>query len=379
MEILDTMISESGFVGLNWPHLLMMLVGGGLVFFSLRRKHQPTLLVPLGFAMFLSNLPAAMMHVTVGDPTGSHGVGLVQLIYNALIKNEVLPPIIFLGLGARANLRPLLQRPSLLVLGVATQLAILAGAATAQHLFGFPLASSLALGLVGPADGVSTIYLSAILAPKLLGVVILTMLLIHFLLPTLIPLCLRFLAGAGARTMPLAPGAQVSRRASVLFPLALALLTMMLAPNAAPLVGMMMMGNLLREAGGPQGLARGVGGPLLDIATAVLGLTVGATMTGRTLMKMQTLKVMGTGLLGMMVALLVGLLLVRVINMALPAERKLNPCLGAAAVGGPPTAARVVSDYLGGGEDMRHAAEAVNMVAVISAATAAGLFLGFLR
>ena len=379
MEILDTMISESGVVGLNWPHLLMMLVGGGLVFMSLRRRHQPMLLVPLGFAMFLSNLPAAMMSVTLGEPTGSHGVGLVQLIYNALIKNEVLPPIIFLGLGARANLRPLLQRPLLLLLGAGTQLAILAGAAMARHVFEFPLPASLSLGLVGPGDGVTSIYIAAILSPKLLGVVILTMLLIHALLPTLIPLCLRLLAGASHRAIPQAPAAPVSRRARVLFPLALALLTMMLAPNAAPLVGMMMMGNLLREAGGPDGLARGLGGPLLDMATAVLGLTVGATMTGRSLMKIQTLKVMGTGFLGMAVALVFGVLLVRALNLVLPAGRKLNPCLGAAAVGGPPTAAGVVSDYLGGGEEMTDAAAAVNLVAVMSAATAAGLYLGFLR
>lgn len=383
MDILDTLISESGFVGLNWPHLVMMVVGGGLVLLSISRRHQPLLLVPLGFGIFLANLPAGMMGAITGDPTGSHGVGLVQLIYNGLLKSEVLPPMLFLGLGARTDLSPLLQRPMTLLIGAATQFGIAVGATLARNAFGLPLASSLAVGVSGPGDGVTAIYLTTILAPGLLGAVALTLLLGHALLPTLAPLSLRFLTREADRALPLPPPPATSRRARLLFPLVLAMLTMMLAPAAAPLVGMLMLGCLLREAGGAQGLAGGIGGPFADIATVFLGISVGATMTGRSLMQVATVQVMITGLAGMCVSIITGVLLARAFNLVLPADRKINPCLGVAATGGPPTAARVAADYVaaasGGTVDIRQAAEGVNLAGLMGAATAAGLFLGFLR
>jgi len=384
VEVLGTLAAGSGFAGLAWQHLVMFVVAGGLIYLAVTKGYEPLLLVPIGFGAILANLPSALLSASsayVHD--GTRAIPLLQLVYEAGIRTEFLPPIIFLGVGALTDFRPLLSRPITFVLGAAAQLGIFVAALGAFHVFGFSASEAASIGIIGGADGPTSIFLTAILAPELLGAVAVAAYSYMALVPVIQPPILRLLTTPRERNIPVGDEVPVSRTAVVLFPIVLTVLVALAIPPAAPLVGMLMFGNLLRESGVTDRLSKTAGGPLINIVTILLGLTIGATMAGEAFLRPQTLYILLLGAVAFSFSTAGGILLAKGLNLVLPEGRRINPCIGAAGVSAVPMSARVVQRFVAEATQGRvnplMAAMGPNVAGVIGSAVAAGVFLALLR
>jgi oxaloacetate decarboxylase beta subunit len=378
------LIQGSGFAGLGWQNLVMFVVAGVLVYLAVTRNYEPLLLVPIGFGAVLANLPFANLAASstyVAEP-GAH-LPLLQLIYDAGIATELLPPLIFLGVGALTDFRPLLARPFTLLLGAAAQGGIFVAALGAHYLFGFSLRESASIGIIGGADGPTSIFLTAILAPELLGAVAVAAYSYMALVPVLQPPVLRLLTTQAERELPIGQQRAVSRTAVILFPILITVLVSLAVPAAAPLIGLLMFGNLLRESGVTDRLAKTASGPLINIVTILLGLVVGATMDGSSFLRAETLFILLLGAVAFVTSTASGILLAKAINLVLPAGKRINPCIGAAGVSAVPMSARVVQSFVAkhsqGRVNPLMAAMGPNVAGVIGSAVAAGVFLAILR
>ena len=384
MGTLMKLLGECGFAALTWQNLVMYAVGATLIYLAVHKKYEPLLLIPIGFGAILANLPLAMMGASSTHPVaGSHGAGLMQLIYNSGIKTELLPPTIFLGVGALTDFRPLLGRPITFLLGAAAQFGIFVAAMGAFHVFGFSMKEAASIGIIGGADGPTSIFLTAILAPHLLGAVAVAAYSYMSLVPIIQPPIMRALTSLKERNIPMDQARPVSRTATIVFPIITTFLAVLFVPASAPLLGLLMFGNLLRESGVTDRLAKTAGGALVDIVTMFLGLTVGATMTGASFLRAQTLSILVLGAFAFCFSTFGGVLFAKVLNLFLPADKKINPCIGAAGVSAVPMAARVVQDVVSKDSDGRvnplMAAMGPNVAGVIGSAVAAGVFLALLR
>jgi Na+-transporting methylmalonyl-CoA/oxaloacetate decarboxylase beta subunit len=339
-----TLLYNSGFAGLTWQNLVMFAVGGVLIYLAVRKGYEPLLLIPIGFGAILANLPYAMMSASMAYEHGT-GIGhpLLQMVYDVGIRTEFLPPIIFLGVGALTDFRPLLGRPITFLLGAAAQFGIFVAALGAFYLFGFSIEESAAIGIIGGADG-----------------------------PT-----------SRERAIDMPQAKPVSQTAVILFPIVTAVLAALAVPACAPLIGMLMFGNLLRESGVTDRLFKTAGGALINIVTIFLGITVGATMEGATFLRPQTIFILVLGAFAFGFSTFGGVLFAKVLNLALPARSKINPCIGAAGVSAVPMSARVVQDFVTRETDGKvnplMAAMGPNVAGVIGSAVAAGVFLALLR
>jgi len=378
------LIQGSGFAGLGWQNLVMFVVAGVLVYLAVTRNYEPLLLVPIGFGAVLANLPFADLSASstyVAEPGAR--LPLLQLIYDAGIATELLPPLIFLGVGALTDFRPLLARPFTLLLGAAAQIGIFVAALGAHYLFGFSLREAASIGIIGGADGPTSIFLTAILAPELLGAVAVAAYSYMALVPVLQPPVLRLLTTPAERELPVGEERPVSRTAVILFPILITVLVSLAVPAAAPLIGMLMFGNLLRESGVTDRLAKTASGPLINIVTILLGLVVGATMDGPSFLRPETLFILLLGAVAFVTSTAGGILLAKAINLLLPAGKKINPCIGAAGVSAVPMSARVVQSFVAkhsqGRVNPLMAAMGPNVAGVIGSAVAAGVFLAILR
>lgn len=377
------LIQEFGFMHLTWRHLVMFVVAGCLIYLAIRKGFEPLLLVPMGFGALMANAPLAEMGA--GDQFVGGGAGhppLIQLIYEYGIKTEILPPIIFMGVGALTDFRPLLARPIVLLLGAAAQLGIFFAACVAHYLFGFSMEEAAAIGIIGGADGPTTIFLTQQLAPELLGVVAVAAYSYMALVPVIQPPIMRALTTRAEREIATPMANEVSRAALILFPIATVLVGVLAIPSSAPLLGMLMFGNLLKESGVTDRLCDAAGGPLINIVTIFLGLTVGATMTGDSFLQWRTLAILGLGAVAFSISTAGGILFAKALNaLVLKGDRRINPCLGAAGVSAVPMAARVaqkfVSDETNGRVNPLMAAMGPNVAGVIGSAVAAGVFLTF--
>jgi len=314
---------------------------------------------------------------------GSHEEGLIGLIYKSGIKTELLPPVIFLGVGALTDFRPLLSRPITFLLGAAAQFGIFAAAISAVYIFNFSLEESAAIGIIGGADGPTSIFLAAKLAPHLLGPIALAAYSYMSLVPIIQPPILRMLTTSRERAIKMAEPKEVSRTAIILFPICAALFAILAVPSSAPLIGMLMFGNLIRESGVTERLRKTAGGSLIDIVTIFLGITVGATMEASRFLSAQTLMILGLGAVAFAFSTAGGIVFAKLINLVLPKGHKINPCIGAAGVSAVPMAARVVqkfvSDETDGDVNPLMAAMGPNVAGVIGSAMAAGVFLTLLQ
>lgn len=382
MDIWDKIIGQAGLLQLGWQNLVMFLVGGTLIYLAIRKNFEPLLLIPIGFGAILANLPLAGLSSSNLAATGEH-VPLLQLIYNAGIKTELLPPVIFLGVGALTDFRPLLGRPITLLLGAAAQMGIFVAAIGARYLFNFTLPESGSIGIIGGADGPTTIFLTSQLAPHLLGAVAVAAYSYMALVPVIQPPIMRLLTTRNERQIDMPQARPVSKVAVVLFPITTAVLTALLIPSCAPLVGMLMFGNLLRESAVTDRLSTTAGGPLINTVTIFLGLVVGSTMEGAAFLKADTLYILMLGMVAFGVSTSAGILFAKFLNLLLPADQQINPCIGAAGVSAVPMAARVVqkfvSDETGGRVNPLMAAMGPNVAGVIGSAVAAGVFLALLQ
>jgi len=384
MEAFETLIRGSGFASLSWQNLVMFAIGGVLIFLAIKKNYEPLLLIPIGLGAILANLPLAMLSATSEGAAAVHnGVHpLLQMVYNAGIKTEFLPPVIFMGVGALTDFRPLLSRPVTFLLGAAAQFGIFVAAAGAFYLFGFSIEEAAAIGIIGGADGPTSIYLAAKLAPHLLGAIAVAAYSYMSLVPVIQPPIMRMLTTKNERAIDMPQARQVSKTAVVIFPIVVAVLASLAIPSCAPLIGMLMFGNLLRESGVTDRLARTAGGSLVDIVTIFLGITVGATMVGESFLQPRTLFILVLGAFAFGFSTFGGVIFAKLINLFLPAGKKLNPCIGAAGVSAVPMASRVVQNFVSentnGKVNPLMAAMGPNVAGVIGSAVAAGVFLSLL-
>ena len=383
MSAWSELLAGSGLLALSWQNGVMFVVAGVLIFLAVRYKYEPLLLVPIGFGAVLANLPGADLAASSTAGVGEGKLPLMQLIYEAGIRTELLPPLIFLGVGALTDFRPLLARPFTLILGAAAQVGIFVAALGAYYLFGFTPEEAASIGIIGGADGPTSIFLTAILAPELLGAVAVAAYSYMALVPVLQPPVLRALTTPAERAIPVGEARDVSRTAVILFPILTTVIVSLLIPAAATLVGLLLFGNLLRESGVTDRLAKTAAGPLINVVTILLGLVVGSTMAGASFLALETVFILLLGAVAFVASTAGGILLAKAVNLVLPRERRINPCLGAAGVSAVPMSARVVqgfvSEHTQGRVNPLMAAMGPNVAGVIGSAVAAGVFLAILR
>ena len=371
MDIFLQLARESGLANLSFGNLVMFVVAGILIYLAITKEYEPLLLIPIGFGAILANLPLAHMASDTG--------GLIAVIYDAGIKTELLPPLIFLGVGVLTDFRPLLGRPLTFLLGAAAQLGIFVAALGAFYLLGFTAPEAASIGIIGGADGPTSIFLTAQLAPDLLGPVAVAAYSYMSLVPIIQPPILRMLTTKAERAIDMPQAIPVSRTAAILFPIVTGILASLAVPSAAPLLGMLMFGNLLRECGVTERLKKTAGGPMIDIVTILLGLVVGATMTAAKFLTPQTIMILVLGAVAFSFSTAGGIVFAKIINLFLRGDRKINPCIGASGVSAVPMSARVVqqfvSDETNGKVNPLMPAMGPNVAGVIGSAVAAGVFL----
>ncbi len=381
MDALDKLIDQSGFAGLIWQNLVMFGIGGLLIYLAVVKKYEPLLLIPIGFGAILANLPLAKMGA------GAEG-GVLWFVYRLGIETKFLPPVIFLGIGAFTDFRPLLSRPITFLLGAAAQFGIFVAAMGAYAIFSIMqkgatdlelMRQAASVGIIGGADGPTTIFVASQLAPDLLGAVAVAAYSYMALVPVIQPPIMKALTSDAERAIDMPMAKPVSRTAVVLFPITVAVLASLFIPACAPLLGMLMFGNLLRESGVTDRLGKTAGGPLINIVTIFLGLVVGATMAGATFLRAETIFILILGAIAFSCSTFGGVIFAKLLNVFLPEGKKINPCIGAAGVSAVPMAARVVQDFVAKETDGKvnplMVAMGPNVAGVIGSAVAAGVFL----
>jgi len=378
MDSFTKLINDSGIANLTIGNIVMICIGLLLTYLAIHKKYEPLLLVPIGFGAILSNLPLSMMSAGLDI---EHG--LLQHLYNEGIKTELLPPIIFLGVGVLTDFRPLLSRPYTFLLGAAAQLGIFATALGAFYLAGFDINEAAAIGIIGGADGPTSIFLTIKLAPHLLGAVAVAAYSYMALVPVIQPPIIRLLTTKKERVIDMPQAKEVSQMAVILFPIITGIVAILFVPTCAPLLGMLMFGNVLRESKVTERLKKTAGGPLTDIVTIFLGITIGATMTAAEFLRFETIKILVLGAIAFSISTAGGVLFAKLLNLFLKKDKKINPCIGAAGVSAVPMAARVVQNFVsnatGGKVNPLMAAMGPNVAGVIGSAVAAGVFLALLK
>lgn len=372
MDKFYNLLINSGFYHLDFKNLLMFLIAGILIYLAIRKNYEPLLLIPIGFGAILANLPLGEM--------GAYDNGIMHFIYKNGIKTELLPPIIFMGVGVLTDFRPLLSRPITFLLGASAQIGIFIAALGAFYMFGFSLEESAAIGIIGGADGPTSIFLASKLAPHLLGPIAVAAYSYMSLVPIIQPPIIKILTSKRERAIDMPQAKSVSKTAVILFPVITGTIASLTIPSSAPLLGMLMFGNLIRESGVTERLRKTAGGSLVDIVTIFLGLSVGATMTGANFINWSTIGILVMGAFAFAFSTAGGVVFAKIINIFL--KKKINPCIGAAGVSAVPMAARVVqkfvSDETQGEVNPLMPAMGPNVAGVIGSAVAAGVFLSLL-
>lgn len=375
---------ESAFGALTWGSIVMLLIGGLLIYLGIARKMEPLLLVPIGFGVLLVNLPlGGLMDLSAdGEPAGL----LVRVVQGG-IKTELIPSFIFLGLGAMTDFGPVMANPKTLLLGAGAQfgvffafiVALLVGNAFPEFL-GFGVNEAAAIGIIGGADGPTTVFLTEKLAPDLLGVTAVAAYTYMALVPMILPPIIRLFTTKAERAIYMKPQMKsVSRRQKVLFPIMAAIIIILLVPRSAPLVGMFMFGNLLVVSGVTGRLADTASNAFMNVLTILLGLSIGSFMSADNFLNPKSLAVLGLGVVAFATSAAAGVLLAKLMNVF--SKEKINPMIGAAGLSAVPMASRVVQ-RMGQQANPRNFllmhAMGPNVAGVIGTATAAGIFLGIL-
>ena len=374
IEDFAKLLLNSGFAHMSIQNWVMFIISATLVYLAIKKGYEPLLLIPIAFGIVLANFPLAEM--------GSYDKGIIGLIYRTGVETELLPPIIFLGIGVLTDFRPLLSRPFTFLLGAAAQLGVFVAALGSVYLFGFTPQEAASIGIIGGADGPTTIYLASKLAPHLLGPVALASYSYMSLVPIIQPPVLRLLTTQKEREIDMRRVKPVSNTAVIIFPILSGGIATLAIPSSAPLIGMLMFGNLIRESGVTERLRKTAGGALIDIVTIFLATAVGATMSGETFLSPKILTIFALGALAFIFSTAGGILFAKFINLFLPGKKKINPCIGAAGVSAVPMSARVVQDFVSkhtnGRVNPLMPAMGPNVAGVIGTAVAAGVFLALL-
>lgn len=376
ISIVDTLLSiwnTSGFPVMTWQQAVMIVLACVLVYLAIVKKYEPLLLLPIAFGMILANLPMANLMVPPSADNSEAG-GLLYYLYQG-VKLGIYPSLIFLGIGAMTDFGPLIARPSSLFLGAAAQLGIYVAFILAI-LLGFDAAHAAAIAIIGGADGPTAIFLSSKLAPELLPAIAIAAYSYMALIPLIQPPIMRFLTTEKERKIEMTQLREVSKLEKIVFPIIVTIIVCLLLPSVAPLIGMLMLGNLFRESGVVDRLSDTAQNALINIVTIFLATTVGATAVAETFLSPATLKIIALGLLAFMFSTVGGVLLGKL--MCLLSGGKVNPLIGSAGVSAVPMAARVAqvegqkanpANFL-----LMHAM-GPNVAGVIGSAVAAGFFL----
>lgn len=320
-----------GLSGLTIQNAVMILAGCGLLYLGIKKNYEPLLLVPIGFGAVLVNIPLANM---MGPE------GLLRQFYDWGVVTEVFPCLIFIGIGAMTDFTPLLQNPTILLLGAAGQFGIFLTLLLALGL-GFNLLDSVAIGVIGACDGPTSIYVTSKFAPHLLGAVSVAAYCYMSLVPLLQPPIMRVLTTAREKRIKMEYSEKsVSRNVKIMFPIVVTLLTCLIAPMGTALMGTLMLGNLLKESGVVNRLSNASQNEIANAVTLLLGISIGATMEGAAFLRLQTLMILGLGFLAICLDTVTGVLFGKL--MCALSRGKINPLLGAAGISAYPMAARVV-------------------------------------
>ncbi|NBJ08541.1 sodium ion-translocating decarboxylase subunit beta [Duncaniella freteri] len=377
MQNLQEFWHLTGFYNATWEHIAMLVVGLFFIWLAIKKNFEPMLLVPIGFGILIGNIP---FNTTAGLEVGIYEEGSVlNILYNG-VSAGWYPPLIFLGIGAMTDFSALIANPKLMLIGAAAQFGIF-GAYMVALLLGFAPDQAGAISIIGGADGPTAIFLSSKLAPNLMGAIAVSAYSYMALVPVIQPPLMRLFTTKHERVIKMKPARAVSQNEKIIFPIVGMILTCFVVPSGIPLLGMLFFGNLLRECGVTNRLAKTASNALTDIVTILLGMTVGASTQATEFLTWETVRIFLLGFMAFIIASASGVLFVKLFNLFLPKDKKINPLIGNAGVSAVPMSARI-SNNLGLEYDpsnylLMHAM-GPNVAGVIGSAVAAGVLLGFL-
>jgi oxaloacetate decarboxylase beta subunit len=400
MEILQKLYDMTAFGELfNSPGtILMLFISFGLLYLGIKKRYEPLLLVPIAFGLLLANFPGGNMSVTPSNPENNiahltlieiaKDHGIMNMLYYALIKTGLLPPLIFLGVGAMTDFGPMLRNLRLAFFGAAAQIGIFTVMISAV-LLGFTPQQAGALGIIGGADGPTAIYTSIILAPDLLGPIAIAAYSYMALVPVIIPLVVKYTVSESElkinmkqqdKLFPNKTKIKNLRTVKIIFPIILTTFVALLVPSSVPLLGLLLFGNLVKEIGSDTDrLFDAAANNIMNTATIFLGLTVGATMTAETFLNSTTLAIVGGGFLAFAISIAGGIFAVKLYNLF--SKKKINPLIGATGLSAVPMASRVANEIALKHDSSNHLlqyAMSSNISGVIGSAVAAGVLISFL-
>ncbi|MDU1642425.1 sodium ion-translocating decarboxylase subunit beta [Peptoniphilus harei] len=371
IETLQGILAESGFAALQWQNVVMFIVSFILIYLAVKKEYEPLLLLPIAFGMLLRNLPLAGL-MDVADPWQSSGV--LAIMYNG-VKSNLFPCLIFMGVGTMTDFGPLIANPISLILGSAAQFGIYVAFIIAVKL-GFTGPEAASIAIIGGADGPTAIFTTSQLAPHLLAPIAVAAYSYMALIPMIQPPIMKALTTEKERKTVMTSLRKVTKLEKVIFPVVVVLFTSLLLPDVAPLLGMLMLGNLFKESGVVARLSDTAQNALMNIVTIMLGVTVGATADGTTFLQPATIKIIALGLLAFCFATAGGVIFGKILYVA--TGGKINPLIGSAGVSAVPMAARVSQvegrKYNPTNFLLMHAM-GPNVAGVIGSAVAAGTFL----
>lgn len=365
-----------GVCSVTWQQLVMYAVGAALIWLAIKKEYEPALLLPMGFGAILINLPGSNAIMQTIEGVGETQ-GIVEWLYNVGIgASEALPLLLFIGIGAMIDFGPLLAKPFMFLFGAAAQIGIFVALLLALVL-GFDLKDAASIGIIGAADGPTSLLVSQVLHSKYIGAIAVAAYSYMALVPIVQPMAIKLITTKKERSIKMEynPGS-VSKRTKILFPIVVTIVVGLIAPSSASLVGFLMFGNLIRECGVLQNLSEAAQGPLTNLITLLLGITISFSMKAEDFVRPDTLFVMAIGLAAFVFDTFGGVLLAKVMNIFL--KKKINPMVGAAGISAFPMSSRVVQKLAqeeNPGNMIIMQAAGANVAGQISSAIAGGLII----
>lgn len=374
MDLFSNMIAA-----VTWQNMVMMLVGAFLLYLSIEKNFEPTLLLPMGFGTLLVNLPLSS---ALDQMAGTEMVeGALSMLFRLGIATEILPLLILIAVGAMCDFGPLLANPKVFLFGLAAQMGIFLTMGIALPL-GFNVYEAASIGIIGAADGPTSIYVSTRFAPHLLGPISVAAYTYMALVPMIQPPVILAITSEKERRMRMpAPTRTVTKRARIIFPIAVTMLGGIIAPASVSLLGFVMFGNLLRESGVTERLSQAAQNELANIVTILLGFSIAATMTGEKFVNVSTMIIIAMGLVAFVLDTAGGVMTAKVLNLFLPEGKKINPMVGAAGISAFPMSARTIQKLGQKADPSNHLlmhAVGANVAGQIGSVLAGGVLLAYL-
>ncbi len=375
IDSLGQFMQYTGFANMTWGHLVMIAIGIIFIVLAIKKDWEPLLLVPIGFGIIIGNIP-----FSEGLQIGIYEEGSVLNILYHGVKYGWYPPLIFLGIGAMTDFSSLISQPRLMLIGAAAQLGIFGAYILALHM-GFLPNEAGSIGIIGGADGPTAIFLASKLAPEMISAVAISAYSYMALVPVIQRPIMLLLTTKKERVIRMKAPREVSKKEKIIFPIVGFIITALIVPSGLPLLGMLFFGNLLKESGVTRRLAETARGPLIDVVTILIGLTVGASTQADVFLTEQSVKIFLLGLVSFIIATAGGVLFAKFMNLFCKEDNKINPLIGNAGVSAVPDSARVSQNVGREFDKNNHLlmhAMAPNVAGVIGSAVAAGILLSFL-